>query len=343
MKLDINILNSYVEKGLLRNQSHPTLPLLIWNYTETCQYEGIHWDSITLMCRGLITDTDGNIVGRPFRKFFNIEENKYTSTKEFVVLDKMDGSLGILYYYNDDWFMATRGSFTSDQAIEGEKIFKTKYPNYKNELIPGFTYCWEIIYPQNRIVVDYGNLNDTILLAKIYNETGEDENIIPYQDKFSVVKMYNFKDYTNIQELNWENSEGFIVMFSNNDRVKIKFKDYVELHRVITNTSTRTVWEHLRDGKSMEDLVKNVPDEFFSWLTKTVNDLQSQYNDIELRAKQFVEENKELDQKEFALKLLNDNDYKSISGVCFTMRNNRDYSSGIWRMIEPAYEKAFSI
>ena len=85
----LDVLNKYYNDGLLYKQVHPTLPLTIWNYTEKVQYESA-WDEITLMCRGLVTDNEGNVVARPFKKFFNIEENKHTPTDKFEVYDKMD-------------------------------------------------------------------------------------------------------------------------------------------------------------------------------------------------------------------------------------------------------------
>jgi hypothetical protein len=36
--LNIEKLNDYVLKGKLRKQVHPTLPLIIWNYTRETQY-----------------------------------------------------------------------------------------------------------------------------------------------------------------------------------------------------------------------------------------------------------------------------------------------------------------
>ena len=54
-------LNTYYDNGLLYKQTHPTLPLTIWNYTEKVQFEDL-WDEVTLMCRGLVTDNDGNFV-----------------------------------------------------------------------------------------------------------------------------------------------------------------------------------------------------------------------------------------------------------------------------------------
>jgi RNA ligase len=66
-------LNQYYEDGLLYKQTHPTLPLTIWNYTPNTQYSNL-WDDITTQCRGLVTDNDGNVVARPFKKFFNIHD-----------------------------------------------------------------------------------------------------------------------------------------------------------------------------------------------------------------------------------------------------------------------------
>ena len=46
--------------------------------------------------------------------------------------EKMDGSLGILFNYQDEWILATRGSFTSPQAIKGTEILKTTVADAKN-------------------------------------------------------------------------------------------------------------------------------------------------------------------------------------------------------------------
>ena len=135
-------LEKYFQEGWLIKQTHPTLPLTIWNYSQSTQYEG-KWDEITLMCRGLVTDDNGNIVARPFKKFFNLEENKHTPTSEFEVYEKMDGSCIICFYYNNEWIFCSRGSFTSEQA-EMAEILSKKYPI---ELLDkSKTYVFEIIY-----------------------------------------------------------------------------------------------------------------------------------------------------------------------------------------------------
>jgi hypothetical protein len=140
----LEILNRYYEDGLLHKQTHPTLDLTIWNYSPKVQYERL-WDDITLQCRGLVTNSKGEIVARPFKKFFNYEEHKPEDlpNEEFEVYEKMDGSLGILFYYENEWILATRGSFTSEQSIKGTEMLK-KYPLEKLDI--NNTYLFEIIY-----------------------------------------------------------------------------------------------------------------------------------------------------------------------------------------------------
>ena len=68
-------MNKYISDGLVVKNDHPTLPISIYNYSRTCQYEN-KWDEITKSCRGLILDQEGNVVAKGFDKFFNIEEHK---------------------------------------------------------------------------------------------------------------------------------------------------------------------------------------------------------------------------------------------------------------------------
>jgi RNA ligase len=116
--------------------------LTIWNYSEKVQYENL-WDEITLQTRGLVTDNEGNVVARPFKKFFNLEEGKHTPTSDFEVFEKMDGSCIILFNYEGEWVFASRGSFTSEQAIKAKELSS----NFNlHKLNKDYTYVFEIIY-----------------------------------------------------------------------------------------------------------------------------------------------------------------------------------------------------
>jgi RNA ligase len=336
-------LNKYYEDGLLYKQVHPTLPLTIWNYTEKVQYENL-WDEVTLMCRGLVTDNIGDVVATPFHKFFNIEEGKFTPTENFEVYEKMDGSLGIVFWFQGQWVVATRGSFTSDQAIKAREILK----KYNTDIMfRHLTFCFEIIYPENRIVLDYGT-DEKLVLLGTFNKDGKEIGVeIWSQWGFDVVKKYDgINDYKELKQMIKNDQEGFVVKFSNGDRVKVKGVEYLRLHKIMTNVTTTGVWEYLKNGEDVMEILKDVPDEFYDKIKSYVQHLKYGYFQIsEDAGKKFdgmmygKYNDKEPieDRKEFAEWVLTQPKY--MSGILFRMFDKKDYSEIIWNLIRPEFKK----
>jgi len=141
--LFLDTLNKYYNEGWLIKQEHPTKDLTIWNYSRQTMWED-HWDSITLMCRGLVTNSKGKIVSRCFKKFFNWEQllsvNYNIPQEPFDLFEKMDGQLGLLFWYEDEWIFASRGSFTSMYAERAKELLE-RYEYRK--LDKDFTYIFE--------------------------------------------------------------------------------------------------------------------------------------------------------------------------------------------------------
>ena len=134
MKLET--LEKYYNDGLLHKQTHPTLDLTIWNYSPRVQYEKL-WDDVTIQCRGLVTNSKGDIVARPFKKFFNYEEHKPEDlpNETFEVYEKMDGSLGILFYYEYELSDEKRYNiwFNNNYETGMERFFDPKnLPDFDN-------------------------------------------------------------------------------------------------------------------------------------------------------------------------------------------------------------------
>jgi RNA ligase len=336
-------LNKYYEDGLLYKQVHPTLPLTIWNYTEKVQYENL-WDEVTLMCRGLVTDHTGDIVATPFQKFFNIEEGKFEPTEKFEVYEKMDGSLGIVFWYEGQWVIATRGSFGSDQAMKAREILK-KYNT--NIMFRHLTFCFEIIYPENRIVLDYGD-DEKLVLLGTFNKDGKEVDVeIWSQWGFDVVKKYDgINDYKQLKEMVKNDQEGFVVKFSNGDRVKVKGVEYLRLHKIMTNVSTTGIWEYLKNGEDVLELLKDVPDEFYDKIKSYAKDLKYGYFQISEDAgkkfdgKMYGKYNDKEpieDRKEYAEWVFTQP--KHLSGILFRMFDKKDYSEIIWNLIRPEFKK----
>jgi hypothetical protein len=348
-------LNKYYEDGLVYKQVHPTLPLTIWNYSEKVQYDGL-WDDVTIQTRGLVTDDKGNIVARPFKKFFNMEEGKHTPTSDFEVYEKLDGSLGIFFYYEGGWIMATRGSFTSDQAVKGyEMMFNYDF----DKLHKDYTYLFEIIYDQNRIVVKYP-FEDLVLLGMINTKTGYEVKLHDGDDDirhknlisnigFKLSKKYDgISDYRTLKDMVKDNEEGFVVKFSNGDRMKIKGEEYLRLHKIMTQLSTTSVWEVLSNGDDIDSILKDVPDEFYKKVKSYVGELKYSHFQISeycgkhhdsYRYGKYGDKEVEPTKKEFAEFVQRNFDKKGLHSVMFAMWDNKDYSSIIWKLIKPKYEK----
>ena len=335
----LTILNDYKERGLLYSQTHPTLPLTIWNYTEKVQYESL-WDEVTLAARGLVTDGSGRVVARPFSKLFNIEEGKHTPTQEFEVFEKMDGSLGIVFVYECQVVYATRGSFASDQA-KWMADWGGKY-NFSDIIVGGYTYLFEIIYPENRIVVDYGGESRLVLLGVIKTDTGEEImwNDLSAFEGWDLVKRYDgISDYTTLKGMVKNNQEGFVVRFSNGNRVKIKGEEYLRLHRIMTNLSTTAIWDVLSNGGDILSTLTDVPDEFYDKIHQYSKELMDKYASLENEYHFIFKILSRSDGFEFRPGFAERAKRYRYPAILFKMYDDKDYSGLIWKLIRPEFSK----
>ncbi|MFB9076621.1 T4 RnlA family RNA ligase [Flavobacterium procerum] len=334
--MNTTLLKEMISANYVRVNKHPEQDLYIYNYTQNAQFERV-WNEITIACRGLILDKDLNVVARPFPKFFNLGEmeNEILPETSFEVYDKMDGSLGILYWINDQPFIASRGSFSSEQSDKANEMLHGKYKDSWSLLDKNKTYLFEIIYPENRIVLDYGASEELVLLAVIDTHSG---NEFPLEDiGFPLVEKFDgIKDIQILKEMELANKEGFIIKYENNFRIKIKFDEYLRLHRIITQVSNVNIWEYLKTNQSLEEILERVPDEFFSWVKQTKADLEKEFKAIEEECKldfKVLES-----RKETAFYFLT----CQYPNVLFGMLDERDYSETIWRMVRPKFEKPFN-
>lgn len=244
--------------------------LRLYCYTESCVYNR-EWNDITTLARGLILDVDKReVIATPFPKFFNLSERPDVPIPDepFEVFEKLDGSLGIVYFYNDKWRVATKGSLSSSQAIWATN-WLNMYP-LGGKLIPGRTYLVEIIYPENRIVINYEKSGLTLLGA--YDEEGNEISRKELEDlarslKWDIAKSYQFGSLSNLV-LHAKNlpatEEGFIIRFENGYRLKVKGDEYCRIHRLISNITPLAIWDNLLNNDDMIMLRREIPEEFLS-------------------------------------------------------------------------------
>ena len=252
------------EKKLVQIKQHPVLPLKLLNYTPKAQFRKA-WCGELIIARGLVVTEGGMIVARPLPKFFNDYELKGSiPSGPFEVYEKLDGSCIIMGFYDGKPFFCTRGSFTSEQSIKAEEIYYKKYRDV--QLDHAYTYCFEIIYPKNRVVVNYGEVTDLFLLAKIHTATGIEASITNTGFK-CVQKVDHCESIERLKQLDEVNKEGFVVKFmEDNLRIKIKFPSYITLHKQVMNIPQNI-------DVLTSETITNIPDECFKDFTNQIEQL----------------------------------------------------------------------
>lgn len=293
--MDFNLVSplhaQMIEQGYIRTQQHPDYPeLWLLNYTERAQFDRV-WNEATLTSRGLVVDNTGRVVARPFRKFFNASEHDSPFLpdlpvgEDFVAFEKMDGSLGVCFHYKDQWHVCTRGSFTSEQAQFATQFLRERHALDLERMDRSVTHLFEIIYPENRIVVNYGDAQKLVLLGGVERWSGED--LLPSNDRFEYLsfsspKVFKARDLSELPN-DIPNFEGFVVRFSSGLRAKVKLDEYVRLHRIATSWSDKNTWESLKNGDDLDAMLVDLPDEMFEELQGSIDRFRNAFSELKGR------------------------------------------------------------
>lgn len=348
MIINLDAINARIASGLIKATRHPDLDLTIYNYTKRTQYDSL-WDEYTKMCRGLILDLDGNIIARPFSKFFNLNEVPETKIENLPIgfptfSEKIDGVLGVLFTEKTLPAISTRGEFKSEYALWAtDWIRKKEYS--MDDFREGYTYCFEIVYPGSRIVIDYGDRAELILLAVLNNEGGEEKDYIKEAQELglSYAEEYAFNDIEMatewLDQFKGTEREGLVMKYNNGLRVKIKSDDYRRIHKILTGLSARDIWESLRTGQSLEPILEIAPDEMYDWIRKIESDLTKAKESMLAQAREVARDAGKLttrrEQAEYVL-----SHAKAISGAVFALLDGKDEKAvqSVWQALKPEFE-----
>jgi putative RNA ligase len=330
--------------GLVRSRVHPDNDeLWILNYTEKAAFDSV-WNNVTLNCRGLIVDAFGNLIARPFPKFFNYGQAGCPVIElddPATITDKMDGSLGILYRdpSTGKYAIATRGSFTSDQAIHATELYQRKYGDY---VVPkGITMLFEIVYPENRIVCDYGDMDDLVFLGSVEIQSGDSWGPeLIWEWPGPVTEVLPYKTMREALSADPRPGKEGVVVHDHiyGFRVKIKQEDYIALHRIVTGLNARSVWQAMLDD-TVDELIEKIPDEFHDFIRGVEADITEQVDEAVLISNQTYDGILDTigdnpSKKEFAMVA---KDY-GYSWALFNLFENKDIRSKWLQMYKPKHD-----
>ncbi len=328
-------------------REHPELDLLIWNYNNSCQFDRA-WDDYTSMARGLITDLDGNVISRPFPKFFNVGETEKTQMHRLPasipeIREKLDGWLGVGYTDGQRPYISSRGSFDSEGAIWATGWIQERYE--ANDFLDGYTYVYEIICPLTRIILDYRGRAELVLLAVINTEDRSELDIDAEGLRLGVETAALLAQDIWTLEKDMESlpitQEGYVLRYPDGFRVKMKGHEYRRMARALMHCSTTAVWDWIQAGGSVDGFNEYLPGELWEWVNAQATVIQATYDGLMKDVEAAYVSVKDIEsRKDQAACLIAD--YKKIAWMVFVKLDGRELTGTSlrksWEMIKPEFE-----
>lgn len=227
-------------------------------------------------CRGIIFDSvTGDIIRRPFHKFFNVNEREETQdhvidlTRPHAILEKLDGSMIAPFIVNGQMIWGTKMGAT-DVAKPVEE-FVVRNPNYlefaQDMIAAGLTPIFEWCSRKQRIVLDYKE-DQLILTAIRQMDTGRylTLNGMSQAAVYNIPVVRQFEPQTDMKAFleyvrDLEDLEGFVVRFDDGHMLKLKCHWYLQIHKAKEAIlQDRNIVELILDEK-LDDVKAHLPEE----------------------------------------------------------------------------------
>jgi len=314
-----------VKKGRVNRVFNSNGDLELFSYSLQCQFEG-SWNPYNLLARGLVLcPQKQKVVALTYPKFFNYSEcSLYIPNEPFVTTGKMDGFLGIIYFWDNDWRVNTRGSFQSEQAV-GAKNWLDKNVD-KNILKPGTTYLVEIIYKENKIVIPYDY--EGLVYLTCYSEEGYEPKdydglgiIFMKKAGFLRTEVHTYQSIEEMIEVAGKlpyTEEGFVIRFESGYRIKIKGDDYCRIHKLISSVKPLFIWECMMKGDDLKKIRTELPEEMLSDFDQIHDILNKKFNAIMEVVDDIYDEVRHLTDKDLGLWIKENR--SETSGLLFLCR-----------------------
>ena len=268
-----------------------------FNFTREAFFDR-NWNKQTILARGLfLNNKTGDVVARSYEKFFNVNEvheTELASLKNTLIFPlevyvKENGFLGIVSYYNDELFIATKSTNTGDYKEWFSKLLEPHKERiikaYKKiKFLKDYSLVFEVIdvdndphiikYDKSKLVL-LDIIKNKIEFSKIdYLTLREVALTIGVEYKEIYYKLLNnweeFKElYNNIQDYNYiyngKRVEGFVIQDCKGFMFKLKteyYKEWKKLREVAQST--------LKNGsyRRTGSLVNKLENEFYNYLRK---------------------------------------------------------------------------
>ena len=242
----------------------------------------------------------GELISRPFHKFFNLGERDETDIdimayRDARIYEKLDGSMIHALNLPMGFRLATRAGIT-DVSLQPEAFVADRldYQRFINEMLyNNMTPIFEWVSPTNKIVINY-NEPRLVLLDVRERTTG----VYAGSEGWGwtgIPTVKRFHDITLEEIRKWEDAEGVVVGLTNGHRVKIKAETYVKLHKYIDILKSDRHFVSAVLSENWDDVYSNATPEVkerlktglnkLNWFTSTeaediVKDIEDNFDDL---------------------------------------------------------------
>ena len=335
---------------------------VIFNYRPTLAHAPREaWNEVNKWCRGLIFDLNTRErIAIPFKKFWGIGQHPEAtldiiSKKNIrLAVEKMDGSLGICFWdnYQGKPRVATRGSFQSDQAVWATTWIQHHATDVTCAWLRNSgTILAEIIYADNRIVVNYGDWEGLSLLAAVL--PGQDHSKHPsfffgdhpvisaassaWKRPEIQTKGMVLAHFAELAKTLDGNKEGWVLVLEDDQLIKIKGDQYLQMHRLRFNLTRKTIREALTEGLDpMGTIPSGFPDEWLAEVDTIAQDLKGLHSATAATIEPTVAGVRSLATRKDQAFVINDMLPAKLRGAAFALldQNMEEYARLIWNSIE---------
>jgi hypothetical protein len=223
----------------------------------------------------LLPEDDYKVVALPYFRFYNQGE-KFADTLDWSnpgdirVMEKLDGSLIIMYWYGGEWRFATSGQ---PDAYNNIKLINTvwKKLNYKfpDDSDKDKTFMFELCSLQNKIVVSY-EMERLVLHGVRSINTFQEFLPDSYAQKYGyeLIKSFTFGSFDEahqaVSQLDPKQNEGYVYLQANDSgrfkRVKDKHPEYVILSKMAESDKIEMVLIKTIQSRDESEFLATNPD-----------------------------------------------------------------------------------
>ena len=171
----MNEIKKFVEENprlVTRKESKRYPGLFVLKYAKRVFYDNLwHTSPLLLDLRGLVVDSEYNLIARPFTKIFNYGENgtggNWSDASSVTVTRKVNGFMATVTRYKDQVIISTTGSLDSDFVGYAEKYLLGITASM---IRPHVSYMFEIVHPDDPHIIP--EAEGAHLLAAVEHDNG---------------------------------------------------------------------------------------------------------------------------------------------------------------------------